>query len=74
MSLATKGIDPVARRQQEDDFKILQAKARRAFAKGDPTPIPTAHVHEYYMAQMKEAWSKNFRFDSEVMVLVSTEF
>ena len=74
MDLKTKNIDADTRRLQEDDFKSLQAKARKSFAKGDKTPIAIDHIHEYYLDQMKEAWSKNFAFSAEQMTLVNTEF
>ena len=74
MNLRTSNIDPETRKQQEEDFKSLQAKARRAFASGDKTPILVEHIHPYYMDQMREAWEKNFEFSESHMILFSTEF
>ena len=74
MNLGTTNIDPKTRQLQEEDFKVLQAKARRAFADGDKTPIEIHHIHPYYMDQMKEAWEKNFTFSTDHMTLFSTEF
>ena len=63
-------ISNIARRERLRD---LQA-TRKAFAKGDKEPIPVRHIHEYYMSQMRDAWSKNFRFDKNNMTLFSTDF